>query len=336
MALLEIDDLRVGFPTGGGVVAAVGGFSLSVAAGETVAIVGESGSGKSVTAMSILRLIPAPPARVSGRIAFKGRDLLALSEAEMRRIRGNRIGMIFQEPMSSLNPVIQVGAQIAESVRLHQGLSPREAARRAVEMLSLVGIPAPERRARDYPHLLSGGMRQRVLIAMALACDPELLIADEPTTALDVTVQAQILELMGSLKARLGSAIILITHDLGVVAEIADRVVVMYGGRKVEEGATRRVFAAARHPYTRGLLGAQPRPRSSLGPAGSSLLPASRARLVEIPGTVARSWVGDIGCPYAARCPATTEICIRENPPMVALGDGHVVACHHAEIRSAA
>jgi peptide/nickel transport system ATP-binding protein len=329
VALLEIDDLRVGFPAEEGVLEAVGGFSLSIDSGETVAIVGESGSGKSVTAMSILRLIQAPPALMSGRIVFKGRDLFSLSEAEMRRIRGNQIGMIFQEPMSSLNPVMAVGAQIAEAVRLHQGLSAAAARKRAVEMLSLVGIPAPERRVSEYPHQLSGGMRQRVMIAIALACNPELLIADEPTTALDVTVQAQILDLMGSLKARLGSAMILITHDLGVVAEIADRVVVMYGGRKVEEGATRRIFTAARHPYTRGLLGAVPR-------LGSSLAALSRARLVEIPGAVPKLRVGDIGCPYAPRCPAATEICVAANPPMTMLGDGHVVACHHALIRSAA
>jgi peptide/nickel transport system ATP-binding protein len=329
MALLEIDDLRVGFPAEEGVTEAVGGLSLSVAEGETVAIVGESGSGKSVTAMSILRLIQAPPARMSGRIVFKGRDLFGLSEGEMRRVRGNQIGMIFQEPMSSLNPVMRVGAQIAEAARLHLGLSAAAAHRRAVEMLSQVGIPAPERRAGEYPHQLSGGMRQRVMIAMALVCDPALLIADEPTTALDVTVQAQILDLMGSLKARLGSAIILITHDLGVVAEIADRVVVMYGGRKMEEGTTRRIFTAARHPYTRGLLGAIPRLGSSLGAAG-------RARLVEIPGLAPKSRVGDIGCPYSPRCPAATDICSAANPPAVDLGDGYVVSCHHAPIRSAA
>jgi peptide/nickel transport system ATP-binding protein len=329
MALLEIDDLRVGFPGEAGVLEAVGGVSLSVNAGETVAIVGESGSGKSVTAMSILRLIPAPPARLSGRILFKGQDLFGLSEAEMRRIRGNQIGMIFQEPMSSLNPVMTVGTQIGEAVRLHQGLSHAAAAERATEMLALVGIPAPEKRVREYPHQLSGGMRQRVMIAMALSCNPELLIADEPTTALDVTIQAQILDLLRALKTRLGSTIILITHDFGVVADIADRVVVMYGGRKVEDGPIRRIFTAARHPYTRGLLGAVPRLGSSLGPAG-------RARLVEIPGAVPKLRVGDVGCPYAPRCPAATEICQAADPPMLSLGDGHAVACHHALVRSAA
>jgi peptide/nickel transport system ATP-binding protein len=329
VALLEIEDLRVGFPTETGTLAAVGGLSLTVGEGETVAIVGESGSGKSVTAMSILRLIATPPARISGRVSFKGRDLFALPEAEMRRIRGNQISMIFQEPMSSLNPVMTVGAQIAEAVRLHQGASMAEAWRRAGEMLALVGIPAPQKRAREYPHQLSGGMRQRVMIAMALACNPELLIADEPTTALDVTVQAQILDLMGSLKARLGSAIILITHDLGVVAEIADRVVIMYGGHKVEEGTTRRIFAAARHPYTRGLLGAVPR-------LGSSLTPGQRGRLVEIPGAVPKVSDSDRGCPYAPRCPGVTDICREAAPPMVTLAPDHLVACHHAEIRSAA
>jgi peptide/nickel transport system ATP-binding protein len=329
MALLEVDDLRVRFESKDGGVMAVDGLSFSVNAGTTLAIVGESGSGKSVTAMSILRLLDVPPARLSGRIAFKGRDLFALPEAEMRRIRGNQIGMIFQEPMSSLNPVMAVGAQIAESVRLHQPVSAAQARGRALDMLSLVGIPAPERRMREYPHQLSGGMRQRVMVAIALACNPELLIADEPTTALDVTVQAQILDLMQARKAEQRSAIILITHDLGVVAGVADYVVILYAGRKVEEGDTRRIFANARHPYTRGLLGAVPR-------LGCSLETGERHRLIEIPGSMPKLRDSTAGCLFAPRCPAATAICRAVTPTMQATGPGQWVACHHAEIRPAA
>ena len=264
MALLEVEDLQTHFNTPDGVVRAVEGVSLHVNAGETLAVVGESGCGKSVTAMSILRLIQEPPGKIAGSIRFEGRDLLALSEPEMRDIRGNAISMIFQEPMTSLNPVLTVGRQIGETVRLHQGMNARDAEQKAIEMLTLVGIPAPARRVREYPHQLSGGMRQRVMIAMALACNPKLLIADEPTTALDVTIQAQILDLMRDLKTRLGSAIMLITHDLGVVAEMAERVVVMYAGRKVEEAPVGEIFAHPLHPYTRGLLGAVPKLGSSL------------------------------------------------------------------------
>ena len=264
MALLEVENLQTHFATLDGVVRAVEGVSFHVDAGETLGIVGESGCGKSVTAMSILRLIQEPPGKIAGAIRFEGRNLLELSEPEMRDIRGNAISMIFQEPMTSLNPVLTVGKQIGETLQLHQGLSPRDAEKRAIEMLVLVGIPAPQRRVREYPHQLSGGMRQRVMIAMALACNPKLLIADEPTTALDVTIQAQILDLMRDLKSRLGSAIMLITHDLGVVAEMCQRVVVMYAGRKVEEGPVEEIFARPLHPYTRGLLGSVPKLGSSL------------------------------------------------------------------------
>jgi peptide/nickel transport system ATP-binding protein len=258
-ALLEVDGLQTHFFTRDGIVRAVDGVSFSVAPGETLAVVGESGCGKSVTSLSILRLIASPPGRiVAGRVIFEGRDLLALTEDEMRAVRGDAISMIFQEPMTSLNPALTVGRQIAESLVLHRGLSQHGAMAKAVEMLRKVHMPEPERRVRQYPHELSGGMRQRVMIAMALACGPRLLIADEPTTALDVTIQAQILELMRELARETGAAIILITHDLGVVAEMAQRVVVMYAGRKVEEAPVEELFARPRHPYSRGLLGSMP------------------------------------------------------------------------------
>jgi peptide/nickel transport system ATP-binding protein len=331
MALLEIADLQVRFASEEGELNAVNGLSFSVEPGETLAIVGESGSGKSVTAMSVLRLLKSPPARITGRALFKDRDLFALPEPEMRRIRGNKISMIFQEPMSSLNPVMAVGAQIAESIRLHQGVSRGQARARALDLLSRVGIPAPERRMREYPHQLSGGMRQRVMIAIALACNPELLIADEPTTALDVTVQAQILDLMRGLKAELGSAIILISHDLGVVAEIADRVIIMYAGRIVEQGTMRRILTAPMHPYTKGLLGAIPHLRAS-----SCACEGPRRRLVEIPGVVPSLRERIAGCAFAPRCTHCTAICQTTPPPTVATGPDHRVACHHAEVRSAA
>ncbi len=322
MPLLEVESLQVHFATQAGVVRAVQGLSFVIEAGETVALVGESGCGKSVTSLSMLRLIPDPPGRIGGAIRFGGRDLLALPEGEMRRLRGGEIGMIFQEPMTSLNPVLTVGRQIGETVRLHQGLGSRAALARAAEMLALVGIPAPERRVHDYPHQLSGGMRQRVMIALALACNPKLLIADEPTTALDVTIQAQILDLMRGLKTRLGSAILLITHDLGVVAEMAQRVVVMYAGRKVEEAPVASLFAAPLHPYTRGLLGALPR----LG----STLAGGRERLAEIPGQVPSLIAPLPGCAFAPRCPIATELCRGVAPAVRELGAGHAVACHHA------
>ncbi len=324
MALLEVENLQTHFNTPDGVVRAVEGVSLHVEGGETLAVVGESGCGKSVTAMSILRLIQEPPGKIKGSIRFEGRDLLTLSEPEMQDIRGNAISMIFQEPMTSLNPVLTVGRQIGETVQLHQGMNVRDAEQKAIEMLTLVGIPAPVRRVREYPHQLSGGMRQRVMIAMALACNPKLLIADEPTTALDVTIQAQILDLMRDLKTRLGSAIMLITHDLGVVAEMAERVVVMYAGRKVEEAPVGEIFARPLHPYTRGLLGSVPL-------LGSSLRDGGRGKLAEIPGLVPSLRQKIVGCPFAGRCPLATELCREVAPAFETKAPDHAVACHYAE-----
>jgi peptide/nickel transport system ATP-binding protein len=329
MPLLDVQNLQTHFGTIDGVVRAVEGLSFHIDAGETVAIVGESGCGKSVTSMSILRLIQEPPGKIAGRILFQGRNLLEFSEQEMRKLRGNDISMIFQEPMTSLNPVLTVGHQIGETVRLHQNLGARAAEQKAIEMLTLVGIPAPARRVREYPHQLSGGMRQRVMIAMALACNPKLLIADEPTTALDVTIQAQILDLMRDLKTRLGSAIMLITHDLGVVAEMAQRVVVMYAGRKVEEARVGEIFANPQHPYTRGLLGAVPK-------LGSSLDGSGRSKLAEIPGLVPSLRKPIIGCAFAGRCPMVTDLCRQVAPAIEAKAPGHLVACHYAERRMAA
>ena len=320
--LLRVENLQTHFHTRDGIVRAVDGVSFEVHAGETLAIVGESGCGKSVTSLSILRLLPMPPARfAAGRIEFDGRDLLALTEAEMRKVRGNAISMIFQEPMTSLNPVLTIGRQIAEALVLHRGLSPKDATARAVEMLRKVHIPEAERRIRQYPHELSGGMRQRVMIAMALACGPRLLIADEPTTALDVTIQAQILELMRELHRETGAAIILITHDLGVVAEMAQRVVVMYAGRKVEEAPIEELFANPRHPYTRGLLGSMPHLGDSVNETGK--------RLVEIPGMVPSLKDPAPGCLFAPRCPNAGERCTREAPPLERHADGHWAACWH-------
>jgi peptide/nickel transport system ATP-binding protein len=327
--LLQVQNLKTTFDSRKGPLTAVDGVSFNVHAGETLAIVGESGSGKSVTAMSIMRLLRSPPARYSGKVMFEGQDLLALSEAEMRKVRGARISMIFQEPMSSLNPVLTVGAQIAETIRLHQKVSQSQARDRALELLTLVGIPAPERRLTEHPHKLSGGMRQRVMIAMALACDPALLIADEPTTALDVTIQAQILDLLRSLKERLNAAVILITHDLGVVAELADRVVVMYSGRKVEEASCREIFAHPTHPYTRGMIGAAPR-------LGSSLGGGERGRLVEIPGVVPSLAERPKGCGFAPRCSLAAAVCGERAPGISPVGQGHVAACHRLEMAPAA
>ena len=322
MALLEIESLQTHFRTPDGVNRAVDGLSLRIEAGQTLAIVGESGCGKSVTAMSVLRLIPEPPGKIAGSIRLDGRDLLKLSQSEMRAIRGNDISMIFQEPMTSLNPVLTVGRQIGETLRLHQRLDRAAAERRAVEMLTLVGIPEPERRVSEYPHQLSGGMRQRVMIAMALACNPKLLIADEPTTALDVTVQAQILDLMRDLKRRVGAAIMLITHDLGVVAEVAEHVVVMYAGRKVEEAPVRELFARPRHPYTQGLLGAVPKLGSSIDGAAT--------RLAEIPGLVPSMKQRIDGCVFASRCVHATSACRAHAPALEMKAPGHLVACHYA------
>ena len=329
MALLEVENLQTHFGTLDGVVRAVDGLSFHVDAGETLAIVGESGCGKSVTSMSILRLIQEPPGKIAGSIRFLGQEILKLSEPEMRDIRGNSISMIFQEPMTSLNPVLTVGKQIGETVQLHQGMNSRDAEQKAIEMLTLVGIPAPVRRVREYPHQLSGGMRQRVMIAMALACNPKLLIADEPTTALDVTIQAQILDLMRDLKTRLGSAIMLITHDLGVVAEMAQRVVVMYAGRKVEEAPVLEIFARPLHPYTRGLIGAVPM-------LGSSLREGGRGKLAEIPGLVPSLRRPIIGCAFAGRCAQATDICRSVAPAIEEKAPHHTVACHYAERRMAA
>jgi peptide/nickel transport system ATP-binding protein len=287
-----------------------------------VAIVGESGCGKSVTANSILRLVPQPPGRIGGAIRFQGRDLLKLSERAMREVRGNDISMIFQEPMTSLNPVLTIGRQIAEPLRLHQGLSRESVEQRVVEMLGLVGIAEPRRRTREYPHQLSGGMRQRVMIAIALACRPKLLIADEPTTALDVTIQAQILNLMTDLKRRVGAAIILITHDLGVVAETAERVMVMYAGRKVEEAPVAELFRSPRHPYTRGLLSAVPKLGSSLG--------AAQTRLAEIPGVVPSLKQRIAGCVFASRCAFARDLCRRVAPALEEKAPAHFAACHFA------
>jgi peptide/nickel transport system ATP-binding protein len=318
--ILEIDDLKTHFFTRDGVVRAVDGVSYSLARGETLGVVGESGCGKSITALSVLRLVPSPPGRiVGGAIRFEGSDLLTRSEAEMRQLRGNDISMIFQEPMTSLNPVLTIGHQIAETLTLHQGLSRRAALDRAVEMLTLVRIPEAERRIRQYPHHLSGGMRQRVMIAMALSCNPKVLIADEPTTALDVTIQAQILNLMHELKQKLDTAVILITHDLGVVAETAQRVVVMYAGRKVEEAPVAELFAAPLHPYTRGLMASVPR----LGAA----LDDQRHRLTEIPGMVPSLRDMPRGCSFAPRCGFATERCRGEFPPLETARPGHAVAC---------
>ena len=323
--LLAIEDLQTHFFTRDGVVRAVDGVSYAVEAGETLAVVGESGCGKSVTALSILRLVPSPPGRiVGGTIRFEGVDLLQIGEGEMRRIRGNEISMIFQEPMTSLNPVLTVSRQITETLILHQGLTARAAAARAIEMLRLVRIPEPERRARQYPHEQSGGMRQRVMIAMALACHPKLLIADEPTTALDVTIQAQILDLMRELKSEIGAAIILITHDLGVVAEMAQRVVVMYAGRKVEEAPVGDLFRRPQHPYTLGLLASVPR-------LGATLGRAEPPRLAEIPGTVPSLRDPIVGCAFAPRCAYATERCSREAPPLEAKTAAHLSACFESE-----
>jgi oligopeptide/dipeptide ABC transporter ATP-binding protein len=314
--LLQVSDLRVSFKTDDGVVGAVNGLSYSVSRGSTLGIVGESGSGKSVNALTIMRLIPMPPGRIdSGSILFRGESLLHKTEAEMRAIRGKEIAMIFQDPMTSLNPVLTVGFQIAESVRLHLGLSKKDALDKTIDMLRLVRIPTPEKRVKDYPHQFSGGMRQRVMIAMALSCDPEVLIADEPTTALDVTIQAQIIELMNEMQARMGSAIVLITHDLGVVAETCENVLVMYAGNMVEYGSAKHIFSAPKHPYTMGLLDSIPR-----------LDETSQSRLVPIEGQPPNLLRLPSGCSFAARCKYRMPIC-DESVPVYDFGEGHVARC---------
>ncbi|HEU4616382.1 MAG TPA: ABC transporter ATP-binding protein [Kofleriaceae bacterium] len=319
--MLEVHELVTEFRTEHGTVRAVDGVSFEIPARGTLGVVGESGSGKSVTALSIMRLVASPPGRIAGgRIRYAGKDLLALAPDAMRAIRGNRIAMIFQEPMTSLNPVHRVGDQVGEAVRLHQNKSKAEARAIAIEMFRLVGIPSPEERVDAYPHQLSGGMRQRVMIAMALACKPDLLIADEPTTALDVTIQAQILELLKSLQRELGMSILLITHDLGVVAETCDEVVVMYAGRVVERAATSALFAAPRHHYTAGLL-------RSVPSYGESAPSADHERLQEIAGMVPSLWELPAGCKFADRCPAVQQRCRDEEPALVQLG-ASLVRCH--------
>jgi peptide/nickel transport system ATP-binding protein len=321
--ILEVKNLQTVFFTNSGLFRAVDDLSFSVRRGETLAIVGESGCGKSVTALSVMRLVPDPPGRiVGGSVVLEGTDLLGLDEAEMRQIRGNRISMIFQEPMTSLNPVMRIGDQITEVVRLHQTMTAKEAWKQAVEMLRLVRIPEPERRAQEYPHQLSGGMRQRAMIAMALACRPALLIADEPTTALDVTIQAQILALIVDLQRRLGTGLILITHDLGVVAQTAQRVIVMYAGRKVEEATVEALFENPRHPYTRGLMASIP--------AVPSLDAKADVRLVEIPGMVPSLTRLPAGCAFAPRCRFAVQRCREEYPPLQDFDGDHLAACWRA------
>jgi len=320
--VVRVENLQTYFNTYDGLVKAVDGVSFEVKEGETLGIVGESGCGKSVTAMSILRLLKIPPAIINnGKIWYLNKDLLELSESNMREIRGNEISMIFQEPMTSLNPVLTIGMQIAESIQLHQHVSKKKALVKAINALELVGIPEPKQRVNDYPHQLSGGMRQRVMIAMALSCNPKLLIADEPTTALDVTIQAQILNLMIDLKEKLGTAIILITHDLGIIAEMAQRVVVMYAGRKVEEATVEQLFSNPKHPYTSGLLGSVPRLNDSFIREGA--IP----RLKEIKGTVPSLREKINGCAFAPRCHLAAEKCNQNVPPLEENEPNHWVAC---------
>lgn len=314
--ILEVKGLKTHFHTKRGISKAVDGIDFSLRKGETLGIVGESGCGKSITSLSILRLIPSPPGRIAeGQILFKDRDLVTLPEKEMRKIRGNEISMIFQEPMTSLNPVIPVGEQIAEALRLHQKMGRKEAMAKAVEMLQLVGIPSPEKRAKQEPFQLSGGMRQRVMIAMALACTPEVLIADEPTTALDVTIQAQILELIKDLQQKLGMGVILITHDLGVVAETCDTVAVMYAGNIIEHASTKDIFANPKHPYTRGLLESLPK------------INEDQEELKTIEGSVPSAYNMPEGCRFASRCPFREEICLQKRPDLVEQSDGTKVRC---------
>lgn len=315
--ILEVRNLRTEFDTQDGVVHAVNGISYKLHKGETLGIVGESGCGKSVSVMSIMRLLPSPPARiVEGEVLFMGRDLLKLSEAEMRSIRGSQIAMVFQDPMTSLNPVLTIGYQLMEPLQLHLGMSKEEARERAAELLRLVGIPEAEKRLDDYPHQFSGGMRQRVMIAMALACNPTLLIADEPTTALDVTIQAQIVDLVKQLRDQFGMALIWITHDLGVVAGLADRVIVMYAGYIVEDAPVDDLYENPRHPYTKGLLASLPRMDGNPGERLETIegLPPD---LINLPK----------GCPFAARCKYAKDICHEQNPPLEEIAPGRRLAC---------
>jgi len=317
--LLDVTGLSVHFASQGQTVRAVDDVSFSLARGETLGIVGESGSGKSVTALSLMRLVPTPPGRIAGgRIIFDGQDVLAMSPPELRDLRGREIAMIFQDPMTSLNPVLTIGRQITEVLEEHLGLAPQAARKRAIELLAMVGIPAAEQRLGQYPHQISGGMRQRIMIAMALACRPRLLLADEPTTALDVTIQAQILDLIRELQEQTGTAVILITHDLGVVAEMAERVLVMYAGHKVEEGSVEEIFDAPTHPYTRGLMAAMPNLSGGQG---------HRGRLNEIAGVVPALNARPPGCAFAPRCDLATDQCRITAPPIVSVGGTHSVAC---------
>ncbi|WP_118133422.1 ABC transporter ATP-binding protein [Oceanicella sp. SM1341] len=315
--VLEVENLSTVFATQDGAVHAVNGVSFDLRPGELLGVVGESGSGKSVTMMSLLKLLPMPPARIaSGSVKLGGRDILTVSDAELREVRGGKVGFVFQDPMTSLNPVFTVGYQLMEPLREHMGLSKAEARRRAAELLGLVGIPSPEKRLEDYPHQFSGGMRQRVMIAIALACDPQVLIADEPTTALDVTIQAQILDLVKELRERLGMAIVWVTHDLGVVAGIADRVMVMYGGQVVEQAGVHALFEDPRHPYTRALLETLP-----------DMDGGRSARLRSIPGQPPVLRDVPTACPFAPRCAHAFEQCHRANPPLEPVGEGHLVSC---------
>jgi oligopeptide/dipeptide ABC transporter ATP-binding protein len=324
--ILEVENLRTHFTTRAGIVPAVDSVSCTLRRGEVLGVVGESGCGKSVTALSILRLIPDPPGRiVGGQIRLRGTNLLDLTEEQMRAIRGNEISMIFQEPMTSLHPIMTIGNQLSETLMLHRGLSASGAWDKAVEMLRLVRIPEPERRVSNYPHQMSGGMRQRVMIAMALSCDPKILIADEPTTALDVTIQAQILTLMRELQEKLGTATMLITHDMGVVAETAHRVAVMYAGKIVEEASVQDLFANPCHPYTRGLLASIPHLEASFVAAGTK-----RARLKEIPGLVPSLVNLPGGCAFAPRCTYASERCRREQPALEEIRPDHRAACWEA------
>ena len=323
--ILDVAGLKTYFYTRAGIVRAVEDLSFTLKRGETLAIVGESGCGKSMTALSLMRLIPEPPGRIAaGSVVLDGRDLLKLDEESMRQVRGNEISMIFQEPMTSLNPVLTVGNQIGETLRLHQRLPEAQIKARTIEMLRLVGIPEPEQRAREYPHQLSGGMRQRVMIAIALACNPKVLIADEPTTALDVTIQAQIINLMIDLQRELGTALILITHDLGVVAETAQRVIVMYAGRKVEQASVEAIFDRPMHPYTRGLLDSVPHLTSISGDEAPE-------HLNEIPGMVPALSNLPQGCAFAPRCKFADDQCTAQYPPFERKGDGHWAACWHSD-----
>ena len=315
--LLQVRDLKTYFYTDAGVVRAVDGVSYDLKEGETLGLVGESGCGKSVSALSILRLIANPPGKiVGGEIFFEGKDLLKISEEEIRNIRGNHIAMIFQEPMTSLNPVLTIGLQIGEALELHRNMNKKEAREEILRLLRMVGIPDPERRINDYPHQFSGGMRQRVMIAMALSCNPKLLIADEPTTAVDVTIQAQLLEVVKELTSRLGTAVMLITHNLGVVARHVNRMAVMYAGRIVEQGSAAEVYAHPRHPYTIGLLASVPR-----------LDKPRKERLVPIDGQPPNLILLPPGCSFMPRCSHRMEICSKERPELRALGDGHLTAC---------